>query len=298
MKIYAYRVVQNGPRSVDEVLRNLMARPLEERIFEGKASGLRLEDMRPRGNFILADFASKRFGHGPGRMADNAPLQEIALQQGESFGEDTGIIYDPRTNYLAIQYNHSGPRAARIQQYLFSADLSIGGLDPRPHGGRDEDRAGFRFGAILTPGAYDRVRDMGLVRQLEFEIAVPGARAQDIAAGRSLSGILDAPLPDGIEKLHVTMLANEGRDSHMEQGAIMGFIDDLMASRQIVKMAKVRGRAFDGATTEGLSLLDEQLTVDLQIPLGNGGRYSQDSRWTALQSAMAGWLEGGELWRD
>lgn len=295
MRIFAYRAVQHGPRSLTDLLQSLIAKPISDRLFEGKAAGIRLEAAGLRGDFLFADFAAKRFGHGPGRMADHQPIAEIALGPGESFGEDTGLVCHVPSGHVAVQYNHTGPRVSRIAQYLFAADLSLGGQGPRPRGVRDEERYGFGLGAVLRRGAHQRIREMGLVRQLEFEVAVPGAHGDDIEAGQSLSGILNAPLPDGIERLRVTMIATEDRGSHMDRNEVMGFVNDLLDARRIVRHAKVKGRQFDLGQTEDLNLLDEQLSIAFDVPVGAGGRFARTDRWTALERALTGWIEGGDI---
>lgn len=294
MKILAYRVHQHGDVTFPELLSALSNLPIAERVFEGKASGLRLEDFRDEGDHVYADFAVKRFGHGPGRISDNERIAEIALAPGESFGEDTGVLFHRPTASLIVQYNHVGPRLTRIQHYLYAAHLQADGRRRKPRGAAGQ-AYGFGMGAILKPGAVQKIRDMGLVREFEFEIAMPGVGRADLAAGRSLSAVLDAPLPDGIERLRIAMVANSSRDSHMDRNAVMGFINDLLAARQIVQSANVKGREFDLAKTEDLSLLDEQLDIELEVRVGAGGRAAQADRWRALQVALDGWLQNGDI---
>ncbi|MBX9911463.1 MAG: hypothetical protein K2Z25_22505 [Beijerinckiaceae bacterium] len=294
MKILAYRVHQHGDITLPELLESLSNRSIADRIFEGKATGMRLEDYRREGDNYFADFAIKRFGHGPGRLSDDQRIAEIELAPGESFGEDTGVLFHEPTNSLIVQYNHVGPRLTRIQHYLHAAHLQADGRRRRPRGAGGQ-AYGFGFGAVLKPGAIQKIRDMGLVREFEFEIAVPGVNRADLAAGRSLSGVLDAPLPDGIERLKISMVANSSRDSHMDRGVVMGYINDLLAARHIVQSANVKGREFDLAKTEDLSLLDEQLDIDLEVRVGAGGRSAQADRWRALTTALDGWIENGDI---
>ena len=126
MKIFAYRIVQKGPRSLEAIIDRVHRLELQHRVIGG--SKIRLEERGRKDGFLLMDFARERGGHGPGRMAPNEALQEIPLRAGQNFGEDTGVAYDPASGHAAIQYNHYGPRAESIEEYLYTYDLSLGGL--------------------------------------------------------------------------------------------------------------------------------------------------------------------------
>ena len=152
MKIFAYRVVQKGPRALATVIDRLHNLPIQDRFF-GSGS-IRLEQKAMRDGFLLMDFAKARGGHGPGRMSRTQALQDISLRDVEEFGEDTGMAFDPRTNYVVIQYNHYGPRERSVEDYLYAFDLSLGGLRPAQNDELDEDRCGFEFGVLLKSDAY------------------------------------------------------------------------------------------------------------------------------------------------
>ena len=196
MKVFAYRVVQQGPRKLEAVIDRLHGCSLEDRVIAG--SDLRLEERLHRRGFLFADFARARGGHGPGRMSPTAALQEIPLRAGESFGEDTAMAYDPATGYAAIQYNHFGPRSRSIEDYLYAFDMSLGGLRTARAGERNSERCGFRFGALLKRNSYTRLKQFGIIHEIEFTIALPGVDQNDLRAGRSLGEILAAPLPQGV----------------------------------------------------------------------------------------------------
>lgn len=296
MRILAFRAVRKGPRALEEVLRNLADRPIEGRYFEGAATGLRLEATgEAAGGAIFADIAVARTGHGPGRLPPNAPLAEFDLAEGESFGEDTALLFDPATGYLALQYNQVGPRIGRIEQYLHAADFSLGGLRPAQPGESLFDRCGFRFGAVLRPGAYAKLRSMHIVRKLDLAISLPGARAADRETGRSLSQVLDAPLPDGVENLHITMSAAPQRNGRLGRAGVMGWVDDALALGPAVQGLLVRGKVNEDTPIEDLDLLEQRLDYVVNIPVGPGGRFPRAARWEALQAAMSAWRDADAL---
>jgi hypothetical protein len=121
----------------------------------------------------------------------------------------------------------TGPRVSAIEKYLFAYDLSLGGVRPAQHGERDEDRFGFRFGALLSPNAYARLQQLGVIREIEFAVSVPGAREADLAAGRSLSEVLSAPLPKGVETITIKLKAAARRNSALGRQGVMGIVNDV-----------------------------------------------------------------------
>lgn len=295
MRIYAFRVAQRGPRLLGDVVQRLADLPMERRYFQGNAFGLRLEAMGGQDGFVLADVAAARVGHGPGRMATNAPMAEFDLGEGESFGEDTGFAYDPETGYLALQYNHQGPRVGRIEQYLHAADFSFGGLRAAQPGESQFDLCGFRFGAVLQPGAYAKLRTMHIVKRLEVSISLPGAQAADRERGRSLSQVLDAPLPEGIEKLEIVMTSSAQKNGRLGRQGVMGFVDDALALGPHVQNLFVRGKQNDDTPTEELDLLEQRLETTANVQLGPGGRFPRAARWEALSAALQTWKGSGAL---
>jgi hypothetical protein len=295
MKIFAYRIVQKGPRRLDEVLSLLSGLSFERRFFEGSAEGVRLEHFEKRGEFFFADIVAERSGHGPGRLRKTAPMAEFDMAEGEVFGEDTGLAFDAASGYLALQYNHVGPRVGRIQSYLLAADLSFGGLGPAAPGQSDWDRCGFEFGAVLRPDAYARLGRMGIVRKLEFTVNHPGAREADRDLGRSLSQVLNAPLPTGVETLEMTLKAAPQRNSRLDRNVVMGMIRGLQGLGGSLRKAQVEGRRPEDSSVEPIDLIEERLSKDALVSIGAGQRLPRQDRWGALGVALRAWLGSGAL---
>ena len=263
---------------------------------ESRNSKVRLEERGRRTGFILMDFARERGGHGPGRMAPNEALQDIPLRAGQNFGEDTGIAYDPASGYAAIQYNHYGPRDRSIEEYLYAYDLSLGELRVARAGERQEDLCGFSFGALLKRDAYERLRRFGIFHEIDFTIALPGVNRADLEAGRNLTDILRAPLPEGVETLSMHIKAAPGRKGVLGRAGAIGIIDELQRLGEDVKRAFVRGKPTgEDRRFQNVDLVEERLSADASLPLNRGQRYSRDDRWAALVARLSDWLESGAL---
>lgn len=291
MKIFAYRVVQNGPRTLATIADRLHALDLQNRFFGGRA--VRLEERGHRTRFLLLDFAKERGGHGPGRMARNEALQEIPLRQGQNFGEDTALAYDPQTGYAAVQYNHFGPRVPSIEEYLYSFDLSLGGLRVATAGEQQHNLCGFKFGALLKRDAYERIRRFGIFHDIAFTVAHPGVEPADLEAGRSLGDVLRAPFPQGVETITVTIKAAPGRAGALDRDGSMGILNELQHIGADLKHAVVRGKITQDDPFQTVDLVEERISTDAPIQLGRGQRYSRADRWGALADTLHEWLDGG-----
>jgi hypothetical protein len=228
-------------------------------------------------------------------MARNEALQDINLRDGEEFGEDTALAYDSDSGYAAVQYNHYGPRERSIEDYLYAFDLSIGGLRAGRPGERDEDRCGFKFGALLKRDAYARLRRFGIIHDIEFTVARPGVMRDDLAAGRSLGQILRVPLPEGVETLSVTIKAAPGNAGSLGRDRALGIVDDLRRLGADLTHAVVRGKPTREDPFEKVDLVEERISSDPPIALGRGRRYSRPDRWAALAHTLRDWLDGGAL---
>ncbi len=279
MRALAYGVQRYGPRTLQDVGVALMAMELEDRFFLGEVDGLRLEHFIEHQGFWHFDFAKRRSGHGPGRMARARAIEEIDLG-GDWFGEDTAFVYDPASGIAAVQYNHYGPRIKWIENYLAAADLHLGGAH--------QGRWGFGFGARLKDPAYADLQDFGLIQEIDFTVSVPGVRAANLGRGNSLSGILNAPLPVGIETIRVEMKARAERGSALGHDEAWGVINDLRRLGGDVIKADVWGRNDARTRKKHVDLKDAQIS-SVQPINAAGNRIARAERYTALRNAMLDW---------
>lgn len=292
MKIKAYRVHQQGQRTLQDVATWLADRPLAERQFGGH-SDIRLEEMRVGQRLLFLDFAHRRMGHGPGRMSRNAPIQDIDLGVDEHFGEDTAAVIDMHTGYAAVQYNHHGPKVSSIQDYLRLVDMAIMGA---PVGaGVDADRFGFRWAIHLNTDGYDRLRGLGLFREVSLEINVPGAQEHDLLRGRALGQIIDNAVPEGTETVTLICKAAAPRNSALGDQGVEGLLTDARRLGDSLLKAAVRGRREAGAPIEEIDLIEEQLGREVVLRVHRGERYAREDRWQSLSDTIQFWHAANQL---
>ena len=127
MKIHAYKIEPRGDISLDQVLRHINEIPFEERLRTVSNGDIRLEIGNRAGNFWTLDFGGIR-PDGPGRASATMPIADFDMNADEGFGQETAAVYNVATGFMALQYNHFGPRHARIQGYLFRFARAAAGL--------------------------------------------------------------------------------------------------------------------------------------------------------------------------
>lgn len=281
MKILAVQIQQQGNLTLTDLIAEIHALPLADRRFAG--SDLRLDEANLEGDLhTYADFAKARGGHGPGRMSRHAPLTEIDLGEDEFFGEDTGLVFDRPTGRAALQFNQFGPRLRAIEDYINIAARNLG-----------HDQTSFSFGQCLKPDAYARLAQLGLYKEIDYKISVPGADRAGLAAGRSVGEMLRAPLPGGVETINVTLAASTKRDSSLNPEGVMAIVNDLQRAGDAVKRAVVKGRDVNGRR-ERIDLIEEFLSVEADLRPARGHRYARPDRWISLRNALNAWrAEGG-----
>lgn len=281
MKIIGYRVEMRGNRSLAELLTAIYDLPLARREIFSAADGLRLESFVHQENRLRLDFARPRPGHGPGRMSSDEELTPFDLEEDEYFGEDTALVIDVATGAAAVQYNHYGPRASAIEDYLSSADHELPG--------RVGQNYGVDIGIVIRRDAEVRLSNLRFIQSIEAKIAIRGATERDLERGAGLGAVLDSPLPEGIETIRFEMSA--GRNA-FDLPIARQFISRLQR-RDAVQSAIIEGRQAEGERRQRIDLIEEQLKANSALEVGRGRRYSRDARWVALDTQLSGWLRDG-----
>lgn len=207
-------------------------------------------------------------------------MSEIAIKDDESFGEDTACLYDPQTKYILIQYNHHGPKASAIQDYLTFAE---GELTHR-----------YTLAPKLSQASEERIRGLRLVSKLEVAFAVPELINENMASSVSVGGALDLARKNGADTLELVL----GNRRGLIDGAIKELVVDLFRispGDPGIKKLTLRAQSAEDAPRETIDLIAERLCSEVDIPLGLGRRYSLADRWDQLAIVRQSWIEAGFL---
>jgi hypothetical protein len=152
-----------------------------------------------------------------------------------------------------------------------------------------------RLALVLQDGAYARLLAKQAISAVEFAVSVPGARQSDRQLGRSLSAILDAPLPGGIDTLRIIMASSARREGNLERSTAMEIVNGLRGLGADVYTLLVRARDAERGKAEEIDLLKDRLQVDVPMSLGADRRFAQRDRWDALRRQYEEWREAGVL---
>jgi type IV pilus biogenesis protein CpaD/CtpE len=280
MKIHAFRVHQAGPISLHQVLEHIHALPLEERLIEISGVPLRVEESILGQDSWAVDFAAIRH-EGPGRAAIDAPIEDFDLQE-EGFGHETAFYFDTATQFATLQYNHYGPRIARIQNYLYAFARRIAG------DGLDITQYGFGFTPVLKADAAERLNHMGIVKNIEISFHVPGVMAQPDGERQSLNSFLNNPLVGSADRIRIQLSAGRARATSLAVNHVRQIVTDLMGARDDVDALNITAQETEDSPKEPVDFIEARLEAD--IPVAKvGRRFGRDERLSALRQAYDTW---------
>ncbi len=281
MKIHAFKVEksENSSDLVDLLKTIKKQSKLKKRIRLVNKIEVRVESIKKEDGLWFIDLVRFRSDHGPGRVGENAEVQGFDFEDGESFGEETAVLYDPKTNYIIIQYNHSGVRAAAIANYF---NLY-----------KDMDNNQYSFKPKYDDDVERRLLKQGITRKLAYTLDVGKMSAADRASGQSLSSVIDYGRGEGADKIKVEISVgphNTRGLSHTVNNAITTLKDMMVTNAESVSKFEVAGKEDKDHVTEVLDLISHRLTLEVDdVKTGTDLRFPREQRWEQLVKARKKW---------
>jgi hypothetical protein len=297
MKVHLYKVLplQKTPDLVVP-LQAALNMPLDQRLRQISQHEIRLEEIyaphtkQNSSSFWLMDFTIFRFEHGPGKASRKQPIEGFDLQNDEGFGEETAVLFDPKTGYLVVQYNHHGARVGSIAAYL--SDFRSGQGDA------------YEFNPKLDESAETKYAQKTIFKKVNFKIAPlhisPALRQGDV----SLSRALEVSAPFDAQHCEITISSGKSPNSFLTFSTVNRIVDALKRLVQedekiainspnaprAVETFKVHGKNSVDDVTEEIDMLLPKVSVNIDgIVLGSDLRYTRESRMQALVRAHRGW---------
>jgi hypothetical protein len=290
VKIHAYKVVPRGQVSLDQVLDHINGLALGDRLRTVSEGDIRLEMGNKAGQLWVLDFGGIR-PDGPGRASATAPISDFDMTADEGFGQETAAIYNVATGFMALQYNHFGPRYRRIQGYLFRFARAVAGLTEDIPESNDH---GFTLSAVLKTDSVARLNQADIVKNLEVSVYLPGIAVIDENRRRSLSAILNHPLFGNAEMFTFQLRAPRHRGASLNLAAVRQFCGELLGLGDEVGALQVSVREAEEDPSEPLDLLEARLQADVPVERA-GRRYGRNERWAALRQTLEVWAANGQL---
>lgn len=265
MKIHLYK---NEPRQG--------SRPLVDVIDQVKQLAIVNREKLVDGKM---DFTFRRTTNGPGLSHKGQATQDFALATGDGFGEQTAVIYAPDKDYVAIQYNHFGPRAASIAGYFGYF-----------HGHQNSDF--FDWNPVIDEDVYARFINSAQQTKLHFKIDASTLTDAMVRNNVAFSAVQD--LREGTSAGMVEITISYGNDS---RGGSLSRIVGLarnMLDNSATKGLKATIKEQTDSKAEVLDLFNHRLCQEIEdtvLVQTQGLRYTFRSRINPIEIALTQWLQ-------
>lgn len=265
---------------LEALLASIGSLPLSDRLLTISDQAIRAEHVKQSNHLSFINF-TKITKEGPGKAGFSSPISDFDLNDDEGFGHETAVAIAKEKSVAIVQYNHNGPRANIIREYLNRM-------------AKKEIDESFFFVPILKEDERSRLDAMKSVKKLEVSVFIPGVISDDEAAKLSITKLLDSKMIGSAETLTFSISAGRQKNNSLSKGSVMDFINDLLSIREDVKKIRINGEDESDAGVQVLDLLNARLEMKSDIKR-RGRRYSQDERFIKLQQAYAQWHKSGQL---
>ncbi len=283
LHVHLYQVAtEKGSETISDRLTRISNELLADR-NRRLGYSMRLEDFRAPTKtrpYWLLDFVKLNFDGGPGKAGLQKPAESFDLSDEEGFSEETAVLLDPKTSFAVVQYNHQGPRAQAIAEYL-----GIFASQPQ---------AGYEFLLQLRQDAQARLKDKKIFSRLVMGVAP--ARLSDAYRKKyiSMTSMLELQTRTfGGDVVTITIALERGRNKKATLslkkylGAFFGLANE---DQDAVKTLKIAGRDNAGESIDLVDLLSEKEQKSFSgLEMDSGLRYLRKERWARLESAFSEW---------
>ncbi len=266
----------NGPIPLIERLKRIYALDIEKRarLIEGRH--FRLDDLNVENpDFIKMNIIKLRLDEGPGKASLKKHVSGIGLEKDEGFAEETAAIYIPSSERWLVQYNHHGPRASAIAEYI--ADL-------------EQPFSAFELAPVWRTDVMTELRRRDIRTKLQVKISPSSLKqlAEDGATG--LSDALKMANKTGADTIDITISVSRGKAFGGAIDTWLSWFSRIRASTQVEAVEKfVLTAKGDGVRSKDIDLLAPRLEGTVTLQAGPDRRLPLELRWGALESVWNGW---------
>ena len=273
----------DGGKPLTDRIKQIERDALDKRIRQIRQADIRLDAVSKRtlkrggvaqGEVYYLDFTRMRDTHGPGRVSKEKPVEGFDLDPEDFFGEETAALWLPQTKHLIVQFNHFGPKAQSIADYLGSYIRPITTYELKPKLDRDAER---------------RFKKQAEVRKIQLSIDLTKMTKDDLKNGMAFAEAAKLGTDLNAARMQITISVGHDPTGKLTQRAKDSIVAALGWKRNAVTSATVSGRATPGGEIEAIDLLEHKLTHVQQITAGADRRLPQNSRWNALAQARLTW---------
>lgn len=281
-KIHLYKLAAaEGSISLEDMLQMIDGNPLGDRVRKLGYQSYRLEEVilpTDEEPYWIADFTKMRHDGGPGKASKATPVESFDMAGGFGFAEETAMLYDAKAGFIIMQYNHHGPRAQSISEYLSIYDSS--------------QANSYELLLQLNPSAQARLNNKKLFTRLKIRVAPSKLSQAYRKANVGLVTALESQtnLAGGDFVFVDVGLDRENKGSLKLKKLLPAFLKLANYEHEAVSALQISGRDEPDFPIDMVDLIGERLqSVIKSMPLDDGLRYPKAERYKALKRAYNGW---------
>ena len=285
IKIHAFFVDFLGDSNLQQVVGKLNSLNFAGRSRKINEVKIQLQGLESYDNGLwVGDFVNLRSRGSPGIASDMAEIRAVEYAENERPGEETAVLFDPRTSHILVQYNHHGVKRNAIELYLNNYTSANGSCEVKDVPGPELIESLTRQTSIVktlslsfAPQSFvnnrSAARGLGLQEVLDFGNRFRGASVRiEISAPKRDGGLDRSVMCEFLRRM-------SGRSGNREQLA-----DGRVKSAKCIVEEPDEGEKI-------LDLAGGRMYVSEDVSMGDGRRLDRQSRYQALFRAYGRWCD-------
>ena len=283
MKIHLYKnEIDKDSRSLLDVIKQIFDMPLQQREKVVGEKTIFLESLKePRkGSFYAVDFTTRREDNGPGHSVSGKETEDFSLENDAGFGEQTAFVYHPEKEYLAVQYNQYGPRAASIAKYFseFSTD--------------DEEPGNFDWKPVFDDNIMQKLQRSKSKTKLSYKLDMSSV-SKEMSREIGIEHAYDLWKKYDAAIIEITVSLGRGERGKSIRD-VFSAVRNIRRLNDSVKRLQAQVKIDDDSNAEILNLLDHKWMKEIdnkKLTKTKGLRYTFGSRAKIIREVLREWLQ-------
>lgn len=287
IKVHYYNVSlsDESPLSLDSDLATLSGQSLESRAKVCGHQEIRLDsilnktDPKTNERYWLLRFSRFRNDNWPGVTTREAESRDLIFDDDSVLAEETTMLYSETHKKALVQYNHTGVRVSKIQEYL---SLS-----------KAQEGLSYKFTPVITAEALQKYQQKQIVTFIEASIE--GISDADIAYFEDSS--LKSTVQQSVDSKATSARFNFSVDARiktekLDRSWVERVVDKIMGRSGDRDKLLVSVKEEEGDALEILNLLEAKKVTEYdgeQIERTEGRRYKPDQLEALLEQAYKEW---------
>lgn len=282
MKIHLYK---NEPdrdsRSLLDVIKQISGMPLQQRERVVREKIIFLEDFKKMGagGFYAVDFTTRREDNGPGHSVSGKETEDFPLENDAGFGEQAAFVYHPEKEYLAVQYNQYGPRAASIAKYFseFSTHAAPDHFDWKP---------------VFDDNVMQKLQRSKSKTKLSYKLDMSSV-SKEMSREIGIEHAYDLWKKYNAAIIEITVSLGRGERGKSIRD-VFSAVSNIRSLKDSVKRLQAQVKVDDDSNAEILNLLDHQSMKEIdnkKLTKTKGLRYTFGSRAKIIREVLREWLQ-------